>query len=155
MPQVVMTGGYLVTNPNVADGFHRSFAGLWNVGVILRVPVWNWGESTYKIRAAKAATVMAELEMAETKEKIELQISQENFKVSEAEKRLLMARQNIRHAEENMRCANIGFREGVISSTDVIGAQTAWFDAQSRVIDAEIDLRMSQLALMKATGEMN
>ena len=23
MPQVVMTGGYLVTNPNVADGFHR------------------------------------------------------------------------------------------------------------------------------------
>ena len=155
MPQVVMTGGYLVTNPNVADGFHRSFVGLWNVGVILRVPVWNWGESTYKIRAAKAATVMAELEMAETKEKIELQISQESFKVSEAEKRLLMARQNIRHAEENMRCANLGFREGVISSTDVIGAQTAWFDAQSRVIDAEIDLRMSQLALMKAMGEMN
>ena len=38
---------------------------------------------------------------------------------------------------------------------DVIGAQTAWFDAQSRVIDAEIDLRMSRLALMKATGEMN
>lgn len=154
LPQVMLTGGYVVTNPNVYDGFHRSFSGMWNVGLMLRVPVWNWCESTYKVRAAKAATVMAEYELAEAKEKMELQISQNRFKVSEADKRLAMAQQNIRHAEENLRCANLGFREGVISSTDVIGAQTAWFEAQSRVIDAEIEVRMSRLALRKAMGEM-
>ena len=53
-----------------------------------------------------------------------------------------------------MRCASLGFHEGVISSTDVLGAQTAWYQAQSQRIDAEIDVRMCRLALDKALGVM-
>ena len=83
LPQVLLAGGYLMTNPNVYDGFTKKFAGVWNIGVMVRIPVWNWLEGTYKVRAAKAATTIATLEMDETKEKIALQISQSNFKVKE------------------------------------------------------------------------
>jgi len=152
LPQVMLTGGYMVSNPNVYNGFEKRFSGVWNVGVIFRVPVWNWFEGTYKVRASKAATTMAEYELAEAKEKIELQINQQRFKLSEANKRLAMAEKNIDSAEENLRCATLGFKEGVMSSTDVIGAQTAWYQAKSQKIDAEIDVRMSQLSLQKAQG---
>ncbi|MGM9712968.1 MAG: TolC family protein [Prevotella sp.] len=155
LPQAIVTGGYVVTNPNVYDSFHRSFAGMWNVGVMVRVPVWNWFEGAYRIRAAKAATTMAEYQLADAKEKMELQINQQRFKVKEANRKLAMAEKNIRSAEENLRCANLGFREGVISSTDVIGAQTAWYEAQSQKIDAEVESRMSHLGLKKALGAIN
>ena len=154
MPQVLLTGGYLVTNPSIYNSFENKFSGVWNVGVIFRMPVWNWFDTAYKIRASKAATTMAEYELAEAKEKIELQVNQEKFKVAEANKRLAMAQKNIKSAEENLRCADLGFREGVISSTDVIAAQTAWYQAQSQKIDAEIEVRMSKLSLQKALGNM-
>lgn len=155
LPQVLLAGGYLMTNPNVYDGFTKKFAGVWNVGVMVRIPVWNWLEGTYKVRAAKAATTIATLEMDETKEKIALQISQSNFKLNEAYKKLSMAKKNVEKAEENLRCANVGFKEGVLQTTDVMEAQTAWMQAQSQKIDAEVDVKISQVNLKKALGVLN
>lgn len=152
LPQAALMGGYMISNPNVFNGFEKKFSGVWNVGVMLRVPVWNWFDGAYKVRATKAATTIAEYTLAESKEKMELQINQQRFKVKEANKHLTMAMQNIKSAEENLRCANLGFKEGVISSTDVIAAQTAWMLAQSQKIDAEIEVRMSHLNLRKALG---
>lgn len=154
LPQVMIAGGYTTTNPNVYDGFTRKFAGVWNIGVMVRIPVWNWMEGAYKVRAAKSATTIATLEMDDTKEKIGLQISQCNFKLGEAYKKLSMAKKNVEKAEENLRCANVGFKEGVLQTTDVMEAQTAWMQAQSQKIDAEVDVKISQVNLKKALGEL-
>lgn len=154
LPQVMLTGGYLMSNPNCFDGYTRKFAGMWNVGVLVRVPVWNWFEGVYKVRAAKAATTIARLEMDDTREKIGLQVSQSNFKLGEARKKLMMAQKNVEKAEENMRCANIGFREGVLGATEVMEAQTAWMQARSQKIDAEVDVKISENDLKKALGRL-
>lgn len=155
LPQVMLTGGYLLTNPNVYDGYNNKFAGVWNIGVMVRIPVWNWLDGVYKVRAAKAATTIAKLEMDDTREKIGLQVSQSQFKLNEAYKKLSMAKKNVEKAEENMRCANIGFKEGVLQTTDVMEAQTAWMQAQSQKIDAEVDVKISQVNLKKALGVLN
>ena len=46
------------------------------------------------------------------------------------------------------------FDEGVISPTVVMEAQTAWMKAQSQKIDAEIDVKLSQVDLQKALGTL-
>lgn len=155
LPQLLLTGGYIATNPNVYDGYTEKFAGVWNVGLMLRIPVWNWFEGTYKVRAAKAATSIATMEMNDAKEKIELQVQQQSFKVDEAYKKLTMAKKNVEKADENLRCANIGFREGVLQSTDVMEAQTAWMQAKSQKIDAEVGVKLAQVGLRKALGMVN
>lgn len=152
LPQVMLTGGYMATNPNLYNGFERKLSGVWNVGVVVRVPLWNWMEGTYKVRASKIASSIVQLERDEISEKIELQVSQCKFKVKEANRRLTLARKNVENAEENLRCANVGFKEGVLQTTDVMAAQTAWLQAQSQKIDAEIDVRLSQVNLKKALG---
>ena len=154
LPQVMLTGGYMVSNPNVFNGFEKKFAGVWNVGVLVRVPIWNWGDVAYKVRAAKGATTIATLQKEEAREKIELQVNQSAFQVSEANKKLEMAKASIERANENLRTANLGFSEGVISSTTVMEAQTAWLQAQSQKIDAEIDVKLSQVNLQKALGTL-
>ena len=152
LPQVLLTGGYLVSNPNLYNGFQRKFAGVWNVGVMMRIPLWNWGDVMYKVRASKGATAIAKLELEDAREKIELQVNQSQFRVQEANKKLQMALASTRKADENLRTANLGFSEGVISSTTVMEAQTAWLQAQSQKIDAEIDVKLSQVNLQKALG---
>ena len=154
LPQVALMGGYAVSNPNVYNGFEKKFAGVWNVGVMVRIPVWNWGDVAYKVRASKGATTIANLELAEAREKIELQVNQSVFRVEEANKKLEMAMANTRKADENLRMANVGFSEGVISPTTVMEAQTAWLQAQSEKIDAEIDVRLSQVNLQKSMGTL-
>lgn len=152
LPQVILTGGYMASNPNLFNGFERKLSGVWNVGVVVRVPLWNWMEGTYKVRASKIASSIVQLERDEISEKIELQVSQCKFKVNEANRRLSLARKNVENADENLRCANVGFKEGVLQTTDVMAAQTAWLQAQSQKIDAEIDVRLSQVNLKKALG---
>ena len=66
----------------------------------------------------------------------------------------MVAKQNIKSANENLRCANIGFKEGVMETTDVMAAQTAWQQAQSLKIDAEIELKLAQVNLKKALGTL-
>ncbi len=127
---------------------------MWNIGVLVKVPVWNWFEGAYRIRASKTATSIAAMELDEAEEKIELQINQSRFRVKEAARKLAMAKKNIERADENLRCAELGFREGVMQTTDVMEAQTAWLQAQSQKIDAEIDVKLSQTDLKKAIGEL-
>lgn len=152
LPHIALTGGYMISNPNVWNGFQRNFTGVWNVGVLVQVPVWNWGDGAYKVRAAKATANIAQMNLDDTREKIHLQITQSQFKVKEAQKKLNMAMKNIASAEENLRCANLGFKEGVMEVTDVMAAQTAWQQAQSQKIDAEIDVKLTQVGLNKALG---
>ena len=154
LPQVALTGGYSVSNPNTFNGFERKFGGFWNVGVLVRVPIWNWGDVMYKVRASKGATSIANLELAEARELVELQVNQSAFRVDEANKTLTMAQSNIQRAEENLRIANLGFSEGVITPSAVMEAQTAWLQAQSQKIDAEIDVKLSQVDLQKALGTL-
>ena len=154
LPQVMLTGGYAVTNPNTFNGFEKKFGGVWNVGVIVRVPIWNWGDVMYKVRASKGATAMARLELDDAREMISLQVRQNNFKVKEAQKKLAMAQSNVANADENLRMANLAFKEGTASFTTVMEAQTAWNQAQSQKIDAEIGVKMSQVELQKSLGTL-
>ncbi|MCR4919746.1 MAG: TolC family protein [Prevotella sp.] len=154
LPQVALTGGYAVMNPNVFDGFQKKFGGFWNVGVLLRVPLWNWGDVAYKVRAAKGANTIARLEMEDMREKMQLQAEQSQLQLSEADKRLQTAMNSMASAEENLRMANLGFKEGVVPTSTVMEAQTGWLQAKSAVIDAHIDCIMSQENWKKAVGQL-
>lgn len=152
LPQVALTGGYLFSNPNVYNGYQNKFSGVWNVGVVVRIPLWNWFEGEYKVKSSKIATSIANMELTDAQEKMQLQVQQNTFKIKEAQRRLAMSQKNVENANENLRCANLGFKEGVLQTTEVMQAQTAWLTAQTQKIDAEIDLNMSQIGLRKALG---
>ena len=154
LPKLALVGTYSFTNPSVFNGFKNEFDGMFSVGVMLNIPILHWGQNYNKIRAAKSEAVVAKLQLADTKEKIELQVNQAAFKASEAYRTYRMAVKNLEKADENLRNAQVGFEEGVLTTTNVLEAQTAWLEAQSEKIDAEIDTRLCEVYLAKALGTM-
>lgn len=152
LPSVALTANYMVTNPSLVNGFERKFRGMWAVGALVQIPIWNWGEGMYKVKAAKAEANIARYQLADVKEKVELQVSQASYKVNEAAKRLTMAEKNMEKADENLRYAKLGFTEGVVPTSNVLEAQTAWLSAQSDKIDAQIDVKLTEVYLRKSMG---
>ncbi len=154
LPSVALIGNYMVTNPSVFNSFENKFRGMWNVGVMVQIPIWHWGEGVYKTRAAKAEERIAQYRLQDAREKIELQVNQAAFKVNEAGKKLVISAKNMEKAEENLRYATLGFKEGVISTSNVLEAQTAWLSAQSEKIDAQIDVKLTEIYLQKSLGTL-
>ena len=152
LPHVLLTAGYSVSNPNLFNGFQKRFTDLWNIGVTVQVPVWTWGENKYKIRASRTATSIAQLEMNDVRKKIDLEIEQNRLRLKDANKQLATSHKNMAAAEENLRCANVGFKEGVMTVTEVMAAQTAWQTSRMAIIDAEISVKLAQAGLQKALG---
>ena len=152
LPHVLLTAGYSVSNPNLFNGFQKRFTDLWSIGVTVQVPVWTWGENKYKIRASRTATSIAQLEMDDVRKKIDLEIEQNRLRLKDANKQLATSHKNMAAAEENLRCANVGFKEGVMTVTEVMAAQTAWQTSRMAIIDAEISVKLAQAGLQKALG---
>ena len=154
LPNVAFTANYFVTNPNLFNGFKNDFAGMFNIGVMVKVPISAWWEGTYKRNAAKAETRIKALEWEDAREKIELQVNQSVYKANEARKKLEATYRNMESAEENLRHANFGFEEGVIPALNLMEAQTAWVSARSSLIDAQIEVRLTEVYLMKSMGKL-
>lgn len=154
LPSIALMGGYMATNPSVFNGFENKFKGTWNIGVMVSIPIWHWGQGMYKVKAARSEARIAQYQLDDAKEKIELQVSQSVFKMNEAAKKLVMANKNQEKAEENLRYATLGFEEGVIQASNVLEAHTAWLSAQSEKIDAQIDVKLTEIYLSKATGRL-
>lgn len=154
LPSIALMGSYIATSPSVLNSFEKKFKGMWNVGVMVSVPLWHWGEGINKVKAAKSEARIAQYQLEEAKEKIQLQVNQAAFKVNETAKKLTMAEKNLEKANENLRYATLGFEEGVIPASNVLEAHTAWLSAQSEKIDAQIDVKLTDLYLKKATGEL-
>lgn len=154
LPNVALSANYLVTNPNAFNGFKNEFAGMFNIGVMVKVPLSGWWEGTYKRNAARAETRIQMLQLMEAREKVELQVNQSVYKVNEANRKLTASSRNMENAEENLRHANLGFEEGVIPALNLMEAQTAWVSARSSLIDAQIEVKLTEVYLTKAMGKL-
>lgn len=154
LPTVALMGNYIVTNPSASNGFANDFHGMWNVGLVARIPVFHFGEGLNKYRRAKSDVILTQYQLDDAKGKVSLQVNQYEKKIAEADSRLEMALKNMENAEENLRVANIGFKEGVVESSLVLAAQTAWLKAHSEEIDARIDRIMATVYLRQATGQL-
>jgi outer membrane protein len=154
MPNIGLTGNYLLSNPNVYDGYQNKIGGMFTFGIVANIPLFHFGDRFHTLNAAKSQHKIATLKLEETKEKMQLQIKQTSYKVTESQKKRSATQHNIEQAEENLRYATEGFEAGVITSTDLLGAQTAWLSAKSENIDASIDVKLCNLYLEQSLGTL-
>ncbi len=154
LPKVGLVGAYEFSNPNLNNGFSKKFGGGFSVGATVAIPIWHWGRDMNHYKATKAATTAQRYLLEDLEEKVSLQVKQARYSFDEAYKTYDMTLTNLKSAESNLRSAQFGFKEGVMTATEVTAAQTAWLQAQSEKIDAAIGIRLCEVYLAKVTGQM-
>ena len=154
LPQIAAIGAYHLTNPNTYNGFKNRFGGAFSVGAVVKVPLWHWGGLSNKYKAAQVEARMQHVALDNAREKVELQVNQASFRYQESFKTLNLTRTNLIKADENLRVAQLSFKEGIATTDDILTAQTAWLQANSEKIDAEIDVMMCDVYLSKVLGTL-
>lgn len=153
LPKIAITGNYLITNPNLFNGYQNKFGGMFNVGVCVNIPIFHATESLQKTRKAKAEAQIYKIRYEEACQKIDLQVQQLMRQQDESRNRMIAAASNLDCAEENLRSAMIGFSEGVVETNVTLQAQAAWMQAHSEYIDAGVEAQMTHSNLLKAQGQ--
>lgn len=154
MPQVAAFAAYHAMNPNSYNGFENKFGFAFSLGAMVKVPLWHWGGLSNKYKEAQAEARLQKVKIEDAREKISLQVNQATFRYEEAWKTYDKTKSNLIEANENLRCSQLAFREGVANLETVIAAQTAWLQACSENIDAQIDILLCDVYLSKVMGEM-
>ncbi len=148
-PKLYGVASYSTTNPNSFQGQKKEFGGQYYLGLMLEVPISDLFSGTFKRRQAKAEHRVKQLELAEARSKINLQIKQALRTADDARRAYTTALSAVKMAEENMRYAKAGYDEGVIPLLNYTMAQTAWMSAQDSLIEAQIRVLLTESKLKK------
>ena len=148
-PKLYGVASYSTTNPNSFQGQKKEFAGQYYLGLMLEVPISDLFSGTFKRRQAKAEHRIKQLELAEARSKINLQIKQALRTADDARRAYATVLSAVKMAEENMRYAKAGYDEGVIPLLNYTMAQTAWMSAQDSLIDTQIRVLLTESKLKK------
>lgn len=154
LPNIGLTANFMASNIDFFNGFEKEFATSWNVGVMMKIPIWHWGGNVSKVKQARSEKKIAELKQQDATEKIELQVTQANFKMIESLKKLASTEKNLEEAKENLRYAKLAFEEGIANISTMLEAQAAWYSANSDNTDAMIEVQMCNTFLKKVTGDL-
>src|SRR5690606_36142263 len=124
------------------------------VGASLQVPIFDGRDRAMKINRAEVRLSQHILDIESTKRafKLEVENARKNFltnlnKVQDSE-------ENLDLAESIFEVAQIKFREGVGSSVEMYQAESTFYQAQSRYINALYDFMVSKSNLEKALGKI-
>lgn len=154
-PNIVASANYIWSNPNADNGVSSNWdsKGFFSVGVIVNVPIAH-ADDILRYKAAKEAAKVAGLKTEETRELLTLQTTQANQKLMEAQQKVALARLNQNNAEEVLRMARESFDAGMITSSELMAAQTQWMSAASDLIDAETEAKNTETALRRYMNEL-
>ena len=144
LPKVVLLGGYTTINPNLFAGMQDGYGGSWHVAVGLQIPLTDIYTGITKKKGAAAERGIKQRQLTDAREKINLQIHQLLLNNQEAYKQLSAAKLSLSSADETLRQAQLGYREGVIPLLVLTEAQTSWSAAYDSYIDAAIALKSSE-----------
>lgn len=139
MPNIVGIASYSTITPNIFNAPRENFGTNWMFGVGINIPITGIMQGTLKYKQAHNDRMIYQQKKKEAEEKIRLQIQQQIYSIKEADKRLNSAARSLAHAKENLRYADIGYKEGVIPLLNLTMAQTAWSKAHDNYIDAWIN----------------
>ena len=155
LPQITFGGEYGLNYPNRRTLPYQKYLyhfGMMGVGV--KVPLTKWGTMKEKINRSQHLIDIAQLQV----EQQQLEITHEVFKadklLKEADEKIVIAKQAIAQAEENYRIVKVKYGNQLSLITELIDADNAFLEAQSRLISLEVNRQLKYYQLEYLLGNL-
>jgi len=154
LPTLALMGGYTYANGGEIAGRKFMNNGSAYVGVALKWNLFSFGENTHKLRSARAKQQIAELELQDADEKMDLELNQARNNYEEAQTELQLNERALGQAEENMKMSRAQYDHGLEPLSDLLEAQSLWQQASANLVEARCQLRVAHTRLLKASGQL-
>lgn len=154
MPQLVMLASYGYTRGLKLNGHtlldDNSFMG----GVNLNIPIYHFGERTNKLKAAKVKHQLAQLELQEKSELMELELTKNACNLDESQLECELAEKSLEQAQTNMELSGKLYKAGTETLSDYLTAQAEWQKAYESRVDAYFQRYLNSVKYLKSAGTL-
>jgi len=154
-PQLALGANYYYSRPNQRYMPTRDeFKGTWDVGVVLTMDIWNWGQTARQTDQAEAALRQNELVYEQMRDGVALDVHRAALQAQRARERVEVANLGLGQAEENLRVSTDRFRRGLVTVSELRDAEVALLQATITQSGARVEAEISRTRLARALGNL-
>lgn len=150
LPNIFLIGNYNYKRPN--RELERRFYKSWDVTLAVQINIWDWGSIYYQTSQAKHRLRQLQEAYEQLQDGIVLEVIQSHLSLTEAQQKLQVTKKNVGQAEENYRVTREKFKQGMVTNTELLDAQTLLTKAKVDYINALADYNIAKASLIKAMG---
>jgi outer membrane protein TolC len=153
-PQIFLFSNlyYSRPNPRIVPGKDQ-FKETWDAGVSLSWDVWNWFSTSYQTEQAEATLTQSQEGLGILKDAVTLEVTQNYLSVKQNKMKIDISEIGVKQAQENMRITSERFKQGIVTSSDVIDAEVALLQAKTNYTNSLVDYELAKAKLNKSLGE--
>lgn len=139
-PRVALYGEYKYSYPQIfLYPYEAAIYGIGMYGVKVSMPISQLYMNKHRVAAAKSYQAQKELQLADKKDELGVQVKQLYIKYNESLEKIDVAKTSIKRAEENLRI----FRETYLNQLSLM---TDLLDAENQLLQARFDLASANIA---------
>ena len=161
LPTVAISGNWTYTafTDKFKNWFHSGESNHWyrsdGIGLSVRVPVFDGFEKRSKIRKAQVDIDNAKLAYENTMKGMQTQYANAVNDLANNQRNFSKQRDNYLLAEDVYKVTSDRYREGIASMTEVLQDEMSMSDAQNNYLTAHYNYQVSNLTLLKLTGQLD
>jgi outer membrane protein TolC len=141
-----------LNKPDSHDITNNVWTSAWTAGLNLKYVLFEGFATMARVRQARATLRQNELQRTNAEQRILLLVRQAILNLQYADRFVQSQQANVQQAEEALRLAELGFREGVRKEVEVADARRSLISARANRAQAYYDHELARLLYEQATG---
>jgi outer membrane protein TolC len=147
-PQAGLEAGWDYTNPNLRYvPWEAKFRSSWSLGVGVTWKVLDGGRSSASAAQAQAQADALRAQLSDLESRIRLDVTTRRLELDTALAGRVVARRGIEAGRDGLRVARDRYKEGVLSSSELL-------DAETRLLRAELDASLTEARIQIAAANL-
>ncbi|MBO5855216.1 MAG: TolC family protein [Alistipes sp.] len=147
LPEIVAMGAGAIYSHQLSNMIPR-----WSIGVGVRIPLFDGLGKEYRYIASKSGVKSVKEEVENAQSNIILLVEKEYYNLENTMSNISATRRAIDFAESYYNSALEGFREGVVSSADLMDACTELAATKVEYLNAAYENTLTLARLLEASG---
>lgn len=160
LPSLSLTGSlmYSAFTDKARNWFHSGPSNHWynssGIGITLRIPVFDGLDKRAKIRKAQIDRENIRLNYENTLKNLQTQYLNATNELMNSQRNFTKQKDNYQLAEDVYEVTSDRYREGIASMTEVLQDEMRMSEAQNNYISAHYNYKITNLSLLKLTGNL-
>lgn len=161
LPMLNLSANWMYTafTDKFSNWWHAGESNHWyksnGIGISLRIPVFDGFEKRSKLRKAQIVLENAKISYQNTLRNMQTQYMNAVNDVENNRRNYIKQRENYRLAEDIYGVTMDRYREGIVSMVEVLQDEMSMSDAQNNYLTAHYNYQVSNLAVLKLTGQLD
>lgn len=152
-PSLFLQANWDYANPNSRIFPQEAkFKSTWDVNLVMSVDLWTWGTRSRNSEVSELQLQQAKLAKSQIEKVVSLEEQSVLASLDKAQAMTSVSQLQVEQTSKNLSLTENQYRNGLISATDLLDAQTQELSARVQQIQNRLDLITNQWKLKKARG---